>query len=194
MSDPALPKVYAQAPGTTGPRKIPAPGPPGPSGPSGPTGSAGGAGATGATGVTGATGPTGVTGPSGAGAVGATGPTGVSGAAGATGPTGVAGPTGATGPAATVGSGSVTAVAGAATLNQGSGVVTSEALVGAVSYTLTLTNSVILSTSTVLANATNSAALPVTLNSVVVSNGSVVMIVGMAALTGTVKIAFYVAN
>jgi hypothetical protein len=47
----------------------------------------------------------------------------------------------------------VTAVAGAATLNAQNGIVTSEALISANSYTLTLTNSVILAGSTLLVNA-----------------------------------------
>lgn len=102
--------------------------------------------------------------------------------------------TGAGSIAAAQGSGSAAATSGAATLNQGSGVITSEALVGAVTYTLTLTNSKIASTSTVLVNATNSASLPVTLTSVTPGTGSVVIVVGMAALTGTVKIAFAVFN
>ena len=94
----------------------------------------------------------------------------------------------------TSGHGAQVAVAGAATLNQGSGIITSEALVGAVTYTLTLTNNVVLVTSTVIINATNSAGLPVTLTSTAEANGSVVIIVGMAALTGTVKIRFAVFN
>lgn len=92
------------------------------------------------------------------------------------------------------GHGSTTAVAGAATLNQGSGIVTSEALTAATTYTLTLTNSLILSTSTVLVNATNSAGLPVTLTSTTEANGSVTIVIGMAALTGTAKIRFAVFN
>jgi hypothetical protein len=66
------------------------------------------------------------------------------------GPTGATGAMGPTGPAAPSGSGAVTAVAGAATLNTPSGIVTSEPLTSANSYTLTLTNNVIKSTSTVL--------------------------------------------
>ena len=92
------------------------------------------------------------------------------------------------------GTGTATATAGAATLNQYSGVITSEALVGATTYTLTLTNSKIASTSTVLVNATDSASLPATLTSVTPGTHSVVIVVGMAALTGTVKIAFAVFN
>jgi hypothetical protein len=97
-------------------------------------------------------------------------------------------------PVGPVGSGSAVAISGAATLNQDSGVITSEALIAATSYTLTLTNSNILSTSTVIVNQTNSANLPVTLASVTPASGSVVIVVGMAALTGTVKISFIVCN
>lgn len=92
------------------------------------------------------------------------------------------------------GHGAATAAAGAATLNQGSGIITSEALVGQVAYTLTLTNNKILSTSTVIAVATNSSNLPVTVNTITEGNGSVVILVGMAALTGTVIIRFAVFN
>jgi|SRR5882724_6174973 len=92
------------------------------------------------------------------------------------------------------GSGSATAVAGAATLDQGSGVITSEALAAATTYTLTLTNSLILTTSTVLVNATDSDGLLVTLVSVTPAAGSVVIAVSMAALTGTVVISFAVFN
>lgn len=98
------------------------------------------------------------------------------------------------GNAVTSGHGAQTAVAGAATLDQGSGIITSEALVGQVAYTLTLTNNKILATSTVLVNATNSANLPVTVNTITEANGSVVILVGMAALTGTVIIRFAVFN
>lgn len=92
------------------------------------------------------------------------------------------------------GTGTATAVAGAATLNTASGIVTSEALVAATTYTLTLTNSKVKTTSVVIVNQTNSAALPVTLTSVTPGSGSVVIVIGMAALTGTAKIAFVVFN
>lgn len=96
---------------------------------------------------------------------------------------------------ASFGSGGTTAVAGAATLNSQNGVVTSEALVAATTYTLTLTNNKISgASSTVLVNLTNSAGLPVTLTSVTPGTNSVVIVVGMAALTGTVKIAFAAFN
>lgn len=94
----------------------------------------------------------------------------------------------------TSGHGAQTASAGAATLNQGSGIITSEALVGATAYTLTLTNSVVVATSTVLVNATNSDSLAVFIKSVTPGAGTVTIIVGMAALTGTVKVAFAVFN
>lgn len=92
------------------------------------------------------------------------------------------------------GHGSTTAVAGAATLNTGSGVVTSETLSSATTYTLTLTNSRIVSTSTVIVNATDSAGTAVALTSVTPGSGSAVIAVAMTALTGTVKIAFAVFN
>jgi hypothetical protein len=92
------------------------------------------------------------------------------------------------------GSGTTVAVAGAATLNKQNGTVTSEALTGATSYSLTLTNSLILSTSTIMVNATDSAGVGVSLVSVTPSNGSAVIDVAMVALTGTVKIAFAVMN
>lgn len=105
------------------------------------------------------------------------------------GPAGPAGPTG-----GVSGNGAVTAVAGAATLNASSGVITSEALVAATSYTLTLSNAGILSTSTVLATPFDSAGLAVFLKSITPGAGQVVIVVGMAALTGTVVIPFVVIN
>lgn len=92
------------------------------------------------------------------------------------------------------GSGTQTAAAGAATLNKQNGVITSEALTGATTYTLTLSNTTILSTSTVIVNATDSAGVGVSLTSVAVTNHQVVIAVAMVALTGTVKIAFAVMN
>lgn len=94
----------------------------------------------------------------------------------------------------TAGTASVTAVAGAATANFPAGKVTSEALVGAVTYTLTLTNNIISTTSIVEVNATNSANLPVTISTITEGSGSVVIVVAMAALTGTVVIRFKVNN
>lgn len=88
----------------------------------------------------------------------------------------------------------VVAAAGAATLNTPAGKVTSEALIAATSYTLTLTNSCISATSIVTVNATNSANLPVTVNTITEGSGSVVILVGMAGLTGTVIIRYHVSN
>jgi hypothetical protein len=89
-----------------------------------------------------------------------------------------------------------TAVAGAATLNAPNGVITTEALVAATTYTLTLTDSVIKSTSTVIpvaSNATGGVAPP-TVRSITEGNGSVVIVFGMAALTGTFQVRFAVFN
>lgn len=96
--------------------------------------------------------------------------------------------------------GTVTAAAGAATLNKHAGVVTSEALVtaAAAQYTLTLTNSTIAAADMVMvsvANGTNAAGLPV-LSTVAPAAGSVVIKVSneaaAAAFNGTIKIAFVV--
>lgn len=92
------------------------------------------------------------------------------------------------------GHGAITAVAGAATLNANAGVVTSEALVAATSYTLTLTNSQIASTSVVLATPYDGAATGVQVTSITVSANQVVIVMAMAALTGTVIIPFAVFN
>ena len=93
----------------------------------------------------------------------------------------------------------VTASAGAATLSTIRGVVTSEALVTAAgaSYTLTLTNTLVTTTSTIQVSVyskTNTAAgsLPQVL-SVTPGSGSVVIVVkniGTAALNGNLSIAF----
>lgn len=94
--------------------------------------------------------------------------------------------------------GTVTAAAGAATLNAQSGVVTSEALVtaAAASYTLTITNSKIAATDIVMASVaygTASAGEPA-INRVTPATGSLVIIVrneaAAAALNGTIKVAF----
>lgn len=90
------------------------------------------------------------------------------------------------------GSGTATAVAGAATLNTPSGIVTSEALTGATAYTLTLTNSLITANSVVLTTPVDSAGGAVTLTSVTPSAGSVVIVVAMPSLTGTVQFPFHV--
>lgn len=99
-------------------------------------------------------------------------------------------------------SGTASATAGAATLNAGRGVVTSEALTtaaGAV-YTLTLTNSTIAATSIVQATAqfgTSTTGQPVVATATPAA-GSVVFkvqnISGAAALNGTIKVAFTVLN
>jgi hypothetical protein len=92
------------------------------------------------------------------------------------------------------------ATTGAATLNQPSGVVTSESLTtaAAATYTLTLTNSKIAATDIVLVsvgNGTNSAGAPV-LTSVKPAAGSVVIKVtnlhASAALNGTLVVSFVV--
>jgi hypothetical protein len=92
------------------------------------------------------------------------------------------------------------ATAGAATLHQPSGVITSEALTTAAAavYTLTLTNDKIVATDIVLVslgNGTNSAGHPHVLT-VTPAAGSVVIVVrnthASAALNGTLKIAFAV--
>jgi hypothetical protein len=95
------------------------------------------------------------------------------------------------------------ATAGAATLNQPSGVITTETLTTAqnASYTLTLTNSKIRATDIVfvsLANGTNSQGTPVVVR-VTPANGSVVVIVknmhdAAQALNGTLKLSFVVVN
>jgi len=130
------------------------------------------------------------------GAVAPTGPTGEAGVQGNAGVTGPTGHTGAAGPTGTAGHGAQTAVAGAATLNQGSGVITSEGLTAATTYTLTLTNSFVASTSTVLVTVWSSAgiSIPVNIGSITPGSGSVIIVVGMAALTGTLNIAFAVFN
>ena len=90
--------------------------------------------------------------------------------------------------------GAVTAVAGAALLNTVSGTVTSEALTSATTYTLTLSDNLINSTSKILVNATDSAGQPVTLTSITPGSGTASIVVGMPALTGTVLITFAIQN
>jgi hypothetical protein len=185
---------FAASYGVTGP-----PGSTGPTGPTGPTGT-GITGPTGAPGFAiGATGPTGSIGPTGAtGAQGNTGPSGSgpTGSIGSTGPTGPGGPIGPTGPTGTVGHGAQTAVAGAATLNEGSGIITSEGLTAATTYTLTLTNSLITANSTVLITCWSSggSANNVSVTSITPGSGQVVIVLNFPSLTGTVKIAFAVFN
>lgn len=126
---------------------------------------------------------------------GATGPAGATGPDGPAGPDGPQGEQGPIGPAGGVsGSGAVTASAGAATLNSGSGVVTSEALTGPVSYTLTLSNSLIVPTSTVLVTPFNSSGTQVTIQNIAPGAGQAIITLTFPALTGTVKIPFVVIN
>lgn len=99
-----------------------------------------------------------------------------------------------------LGSGTKTASAtsGAATLNQPSGVVTSEAVTtaAAATYTLTLTNSKIAATDIVqvtLANGTNSAGAPVLVTSTVTDSTLVCVVKNVhvsAALNGTLVFMF----
>lgn len=93
------------------------------------------------------------------------------------------------------GTGTISATGGAATLNKPAGSVTSESLTGATSYTLTLTNSFVKTTSVVLVNVIEStgAANPV-LVSVTPGAGSVAIAVTMASLTGTLKFNYAVFN
>ena len=104
------------------------------------------------------------------------------------------GPTGATGAAYAFGPEPATAAVGAATLNTNAGVITSESLTGATSYSLTLSNSRVLSTSVVLVNVVDSAGAAVSLTSLAITNGQVVAGVSMVALTGTLKFYFAVFN
>lgn len=99
-------------------------------------------------------------------------------------------------------SGTATATAGAATLNAGRGVVTSESLstaAGAV-YTLTLTNSVVTANSNIQAMAqfgTSTTGQPVVATATAAA-GSVVFkvqnISGAEALNGTIKVSYIVLN
>jgi hypothetical protein len=100
-----------------------------------------------------------------------------------------------------LGSGAKTASAtsGAATLNQPSGIVTSEALTtaAAATYTLTLTNNKVAATDIVqvtLANGTNSAGAPVLSTSTVTDSTVTVVVKNVhvsAALNGTLVFYFY---
>ena len=93
--------------------------------------------------------------------------------------------------------GSATAVAGAATLNTLAGQVTSESLSSATTYTLTLTNSQIKSTSTVLVTGYPN---PITslwlISGISPANGSVTISLAnlTAPFTGTLQINFAVFN
>jgi len=94
------------------------------------------------------------------------------------------------------GTGSTNAVAGAATLNTVAGVVHSEALVAQTSYTLTLTNSQIATTSIVLFNVYGLVGGPVdaTIVSKIVNNGNVVLAVSFPSYTGQLYFDFAVHN
>jgi hypothetical protein len=88
----------------------------------------------------------------------------------------------------------VTAVSGGATLNATAGLVTSESLAGASTYTLTLINSSVVSTSVLLVTLYTGSTV-VNLTNIAPSNGSVTITLGFASsFTGTVKIAFVVSN
>ena len=97
--------------------------------------------------------------------------------------------------------GSATSTASAATINAQSGVITTEALTTAAgaTYTMTLTNSLVNTSSVVLAVAGNGTNTLCGLSPLTVtpSAGSVKMIfqnVGLSALNGTMKIFFTVFN
>ncbi len=94
------------------------------------------------------------------------------------------------------GHGAQAAVAGAATLSQGSGIITTEALIAATTYTLVLTNSLVVATSTVIAIASDATGevVPPTVTSIVEGSGVVTIAFAMLALTGTFKIRFAVFN
>lgn len=92
------------------------------------------------------------------------------------------------------GTGTTTAAAGAATLDKVSGIVTSEALVAAVTYTLTLTNSFVSASSVVMVVPIASTGIAVPITSITEGSGSVVIVVTSAALTGTIKFRFQVNN
>lgn len=87
-----------------------------------------------------------------------------------------------------------TAVAGAATSAQPNVAVTSEALAGATTYTLTLTDAVIFITSIIQCTAWDGATTGVQIVSITVSAGSVVIVFAMAALTGTLKANISISN
>jgi hypothetical protein len=99
-------------------------------------------------------------------------------------------------------SGTAVAIAGAATLSKGQGVVTSEALTtaGLAAYTLTLTNTIVAATSVVMAavaNGTNTQGVPV-VGRVTPGAGSVTIEVrnvhATQALNGTLVVSFIVRN
>lgn len=106
------------------------------------------------------------------------------------------GPQGPQGPAYSFAPGTATAVAGAVTLNTLAGEITSEALVAAASYSLTLIDSSILTTSIVLWNVFDAAGVSLaSLKSRSVIAGQTVLTVAISpALTGTLKFNFAVFN
>lgn len=87
---------------------------------------------------------------------------------------------------------SAIAASGAATLDALAGIITSESLTGATTYTLTLTNSFVDTTAAVLCTPFDGAATGVQIVSITPGTGSVVIVLAMAALTGTVTIPFVV--
>jgi hypothetical protein len=92
------------------------------------------------------------------------------------------------------GGGAATAVSGAATLNTQNGVVTSEALSTATTYTLTLTNSLIKSTSAFICSPYDGATTGVQITSITLTTSTAVVVMAMASLTGTIKVPFAVFN
>lgn len=86
--------------------------------------------------------------------------------------------------------GTVTAAAGAATLNKRAGRVTSEALTSATTYSLALTNSEIAAGDDVQVTPIASTAISVT--AVTVTAGHVTIAVLMGSMSGTVKLIFRV--
>ncbi len=97
-------------------------------------------------------------------------------------------------PALGAGHDAQTAVAGAATSTAANVVVTSEGLTTATAYTLTLTDAFVATTSVIQVTPADGAATGVQIKSVTPSTGSVVIVVGMASLTGTVKLNISIFN
>jgi hypothetical protein len=111
---------------------------------------------------------------------------------GVTGATGRAGSTGATGPSLG-GHATATASAGTATLNSPGGIITSESLTSATSYTLTLVNSSVVASSNIIAVAHTETFLAATVVGITPNNGSMaISVLFGSAYTGTVKINFTV--
>lgn len=173
------------------------PGPQGPAGAKGDTGAAGATGATGAqgpkgdpgnTGPQGATGLTGATGPTGpkgdTGAQGATGPAGATGATGPAGPTGAMGPTGATGPA---GLGTVTPATSSRALNTTFQPSTTKAVEVCYTINLSVTNPLLVGTSTAQVQLRSDAASPpTTVRDTVAASSAVGVSVTLQLTTGNV--------